>query len=381
MEKSHIETTEMPRAEIPMEERCTATTQAGGQCKVRGKVVEGREGRLCGTHAKPTPPRCAIITRGIQCGHNVVVGSQTECSYHRSSRLRRERWELWRNTKARLRVIYLERIGDNPIRFNAHFDVVLATYLNQAVNHRINNPTQTDNEAVDAFNIPAIADLVAIIDARAAEFAAHMAEWRARHVNAHANLPELGRMAHDSQNVHTHVVNEQSNKNMEILLAVTDVPATQATLYEIKQAWDKIYTVKKVDNRLYEDMRRWWNQTSCTKPNDYLYRRLLRRLWFKIKTTEKDDLRTELTKRLQEECSEAFNLCCAGHITRLCNVMVGFDERFVQAQSRGEILQNRFAQIAQIEDDIEKYIQATQVISELGLTNDEAAPWLDSLSA
>jgi uncharacterized pyridoxamine 5'-phosphate oxidase family protein len=206
-----------------------------------------------------------------------------------------------------------------------------------------------------------------------------MEAWRARQ-NQHAHLPELGRMAHDSQNVHTTAVTNQTNANMEILLAITGVPETQTTLYEIKQAWDKIYVTAKVDNRIYEDMKRWWNVACCSKPNDYLYRRLLRRLWFKIKTTENEDLRTELTKRLQQECAESYGLCCAGHINRLCNVPVGFDERFVQAQSKQEILQNRFAQIAQIEDDVEKYIQATQVITELGLTHDEAAPWLDALA-
>jgi hypothetical protein len=169
---------------------------------------------------------------------------------------------------------------------------------------------------------------------------------------------------------------------MEILLAIKDIPAAQATLYEIKQAWDRIYVTIKVDNRIYEDMKKWWNQTSCTQQNDYLYRRLLRRLWFKIKSTENEETRTELTKRLQQECGEAFGLCCAGHINRLCNVMVGFDERFVQEIKKGDttVLQNRFAQIAQIEDDVEKYVQATRVIAEQGLTADEAAPWLDSLA-
>ena len=332
----------MPRAEIPMEERCTGITQAGTQCKVRGKVVEGREGRLCGTHAKPVPPQCTIITRGVQCNHRVATGSQIECSYHRLSRERRERWQMWQETKVRLRNIYIARLQDHQIRFHALFETVLSTYLIQAVNHRIANPMQTDNEAVDAFPAPAVVDLVAIIEARAAEAAARMA----------------------------------------ILLAITDIPATQATLFEIKQAWDAIYVTTKVDNRLYEDMRRWWNQTSCVQQNDYLYRRLLRRLWFKIKTTESEELRTELTKRLQQECAEAFGLCCAGHINRLCNVMVGFDDRFVQEVKKGDttVLQNRFAQIAQIEDDVEKYIQATRVIAEQGLTNEEAAPWLDSLA-
>lgn len=371
----------MPRAEIPTEERCTAVTKAGTPCKLRGKVVEGREARLCGTHAKPVPPQCTIVTREVRCAHRVVAGSQTECSYHKLSRERRERWHLWRTTRERIRNIYLERLGDNPVRYNQFFETVLSTYLIQAVNHRIHNPTQTDAEAVDAFPLPAIIDLVAIVDARVAENAARMAEWRARQ-NQHANLPELGRMAHDSQNVHTTAVTEQTNKNMEILLAIKDVPATQATLYEIKKAWDKIYTVQKVDNRIYEDMLKWWNQTSCTQQNDYLYRRILRRLWFKIKTTENEETRSELTKRLQEECAEAFGLCCAGHINRLCNVPVGFDERFVQEIKKGDttILQNRFAQIAQIEDDVEKYVQATRLITELGLTTEEAAPWLDSLA-
>lgn len=369
----------MPRAEIPVEERCSAMTQAGTQCKVRGKVVEGREGRLCGTHARPAPQQCTIITRGLQCNKRVVTGSETECSYHRITRIRRERYEMWRNTQLRLRNIYIERLGNNPVRLNPFFETVLYTYIIQAVNHRLANPTQTDNEAIDAFPLPEIIDFVAIVEARAAENAARVEAWRARQ-NQHANLPELGRMAHDSQNVHTSAVTNQTNTNIEILLAVTGVPETQATLYEIKQAWDTIYVTTKVDNRIYDDMKKWWNVVSCVKQNDYLYRRLLRRLWFKIKTTEDAELRRELTKRLQQECAESFALCCAGHINRLCNVMVGFDDRFVQTQSKQEILQNRFAQIAQIEDDVEKYIQATKLVAELGLTSDEAAPWMDALA-
>ena len=369
----------MPRAEIPVEERCSAMTQAGTQCKVRGKVVEGREGRLCGTHSRPAPPQCTIITRGVRCQHHVVTGSETECSYHRTTRIRRERYEMWRNTQVRLRNIYIERLGNNPVRMNPFFETVLYTYVIQAVNHRLANPTQTDNEAIDAFPLPEIIDFVAIVEARAAENAARVEAWRARQ-NQHANLPELGRMAHDSQNVHTSAVTNQTNTNMEILLAVTGVPETQATLFEIMGAWDRVYVTTKVDNRIYEDMKKWWNVVSCVKQNDYLYRRLLRRLWFKIKTTENEETRRELTKRLQQECAESFGMCCAGHINRLCNVMVGFDDRFVQTQSKQEILQNRFAQIAQIEDEVEKYIQATKLVAELGLTSDEAAPWMDALA-
>jgi len=65
-------------------------------------------------------------------------------------------------------------------------------------------------------------------------------------------------------------------------------------------------------------------------------------------------------------------MCCIGHINRLVNVLVGFDDSFKPQMSKGEILQNKFSEFAKMEDDTEKYVQATALLAELGVIGEEA---------
>jgi hypothetical protein len=254
--------------------------------------------------------------------------------------------------------------------FNRVFPIV-DMLTRQATNAKLANPTLTDIEAMQMHPMPHMEDMIAMAQQRG---------WRGA---GGQQLPpprtDLERITRDSQNVHTTAVSEQTNKGVDILMKV-EVPTGQATLAEIRTAWTQIYTLRPPDERLYQDMIRWWNVKSCVKQNDWMYHRLLRRLWARIKMVENTETRRELTMRLYQECSEAFGLCCTGHINRLVNVMVGFDDSFKQDVPKGTILQERFAKIAEITDEIEKFRQATEVIAELGLTNDEAAPWLDAIS-
>jgi hypothetical protein len=158
-----------------------------------------------------------------------------------------------------------------------------------------------------------------------------------------------------------------------------EIPENQNTMVEIRNAWTKIYTRVAVDERIYIDMNIWYTQPTCCKENDWLYKNVLDHLWAKIKAEPKKDVQRELVKRLQQECAESFQMCCIGHINRLTNVLVGFDEDFKPQMSKGEILQNKFSEISKIENETEKYIQATQVLAELNVVGDEAAVWLDAL--
>lgn len=193
-------------------------------------------------------------------------------------------------------------------------------------------------------------------------------------------VPRLQAMSQDSQNIHTREVTEQSNKNMAIILAYP-IPPGQQTIAEIKAAWTRIYVRRPVDDRIYADMEFWWVKNECRSPGDKLYRRILRHLWAGIKSMEPPDVRVELIKRLQQECAEAFQLCCDGHINRLLNVMVGFDDKFAPEVPKSVILQNKMGKISEIEDETARYQAATQLFAELNMGLEEAAPWLDALAA
>ena len=338
--------------------QCSANTKAGTQCKFKAKG----EATTCAIHSRPPQPVCTFERNGHRCQKSSVRGG-TECSQHRGARQRRERWELWRNTYTRLYIAYTE--GMNPFTRN-QLAMIISTFVRRATGEKLANPMLTDLEAMERHPLPTVEEMINMLPV-------------GRGVQA-APRTDLERIARDSQNVHTAFVSEQTNRGIEILLKI-EVPKDQATFLEIRIAWDEIYTNPPVSARLYEDMLRWWNVKSCIRDGDLLYHKLLRRLWARIKMEDSAETRRELIKRLQEECAEAYGLCCAGHINRLINVMVGFDPAFKQEASKGEILQNRFARIAEIEDEVEKFRQATEVIAELQLTQDEAAPWLDSISA
>ena len=245
--------------------------------------------------------------------------------------------------------------------------MIISSFARRATGEKLANPMLTDIEAMGLHPLPTIEEMIQMLPV-------------GRGADAAPPRTDLERITRDSQNIHTEAVSNQTNLGVEILMKV-EVPKNQATFAEIRTEWNKIYRNPPVSERLYTDMLRWWNVRTCVKPNDLLYHRLLRRLWARIKLEENAETRLELTKRLQEECAEAFGLCCAGHINRLINVMVGFDNAFKQDVPKNFVLQNRFAQIAEVEDEVEKFRQATEVIAELGLTQDEAAPWLDAISA
>ena len=92
-----------------------------------------------------------------------------------------------------------------------------------------------------------------------------------------------------------------------------------------------------------------------------------------------DERKTEMYKRAWEECYEAVGMCCEGHISRLCNVLVGFDEAFQPPVSFGELLQSKMSVIAGLDvSDEEKRRQATAFFDEYGTPAEERVAWLDA---
>ena len=171
----------------------------------------------------------------------------------------------------------------------------------------------------------------------------------------------------DNQNVHREVITDQTNRGMEILLA-QEVPKEQETLTEIWLAWGDS------PKALKEDMLRWYNQSSCRKENDWLYKRALDGLWSMIKGN------SDLLGRLADEADESSGMCCEGHLCRLVNVMVGFDERFEVHVSKKEQLQQRMAEIAAMDVSTEqKALDAWKWMEANGIAEEERSAWIDAL--
>jgi hypothetical protein len=190
----------------------------------------------------------------------------------------------------------------------------------------------------------------------------------------------LAGIAASRQSVHAPEVVQQALRGMDFLLRVK-IPSgwdeESKVLDELKALWPGEENVP-----LHADIRTWWNQPSCFAAHDNMYRRLLTGLWTYVKSEENAERRAELEKRMFQECSEAVRMCCQGHTNRLVNVLSGFvpGVEIVVPQPKGEILQQQFALIGAMENAEERTRRANEVIAELGLTADEAAPWLEAVA-
>lgn len=190
----------------------------------------------------------------------------------------------------------------------------------------------------------------------------------------------LAALARDSQNVHTTVVVEQTNKGLDKLLEASKENKPMRSPDWFAARWLlRNYGGWNVVQRVVNDMQEWYNRSYCKAPNDYLYQRALDGLYLTIQKTQDNDLKLELYKRVFEECYESVGMCCEGHISRLCNVLVGFDEAFAPPVPFGEILQSKMAAIAALEVDTEEKVrQATAFFNEFAVPEPQRAAWLEA---
>jgi hypothetical protein len=190
----------------------------------------------------------------------------------------------------------------------------------------------------------------------------------------------LAALARDAQNVHTTAVVEQTNKGLDKLLEASKTEKHLRAPEWFAAKWlIRGYGAWNVTQRVVNDMLHWYNMSFCKTANDYLYRRTLDGLYLTITRTNDAATRVELYKRAFEECHESVGMCCEGHISRLCNVLVGFDETFAPPVPFGEILQNKMAAIAALEVETEEKIrQATAFFNEFAVPEPDRAAWLEA---
>jgi len=198
----------------------------------------------------------------------------------------------------------------------------------------------------------------------------------------HAPIPANRReaqLAADTQNVHSAEFSKQMTEAIDMLCAV-EVPNTQkATVHEMRESWRGLGKTELEISVVYRDVTTWWNKDTVYKIGDKLYRKCLRGLWCTIKTYT-GETRVELEKRLWDECRDAcvpYSVCTQGHLARLSNVMVGFDEAFAQPVAVGEILQQKMAAIAGMDIESDKQIElAKALLAELKIPEEKHADWL-----
>jgi hypothetical protein len=201
-------------------------------------------------------------------------------------------------------------------------------------------------------------------------------EWvffqRARPTPTVAARSDLHALALDAQNVHTSAVNRQTSDALSVLLE-TVVPSRPCTLAGIKHAWEH----RPGRSKVVRDMDQWYSTAECRSAGDWLYKRAIDGLWVRIQLSPHKD---DLINRLWEECSDAVGMCCEGHLSRIANVLVGFDMSVRADVPVGEILQQKIAAISGMELSIERKVgKAWGVMEELAVPMSERIAWIDAL--
>lgn len=184
----------------------------------------------------------------------------------------------------------------------------------------------------------------------------------------------------DGQNVHRQEVSRQTNEAVAKLLAEPDTVKDIERV--LAKAWHDL-PAGRIPNfsRYLEtamDMNRWYYTATCRGVDDYLYRKLLHGVVSLI-ARQPIEARIELYARVYEEARDSVGMCCEGHIARLCNVFVGFDDAFKPPVSLGEMLQMKMSAISQRDMSVEdKRAEAVRVFEEYGVPAEERVAWLDA---
>jgi hypothetical protein len=197
-------------------------------------------------------------------------------------------------------------------------------------------------------------------------------------------LHGLGRIATDAQNVHTTPVSDQTNRLTQKLFEKGgDDNKRYARPEKFISHWlDKGFMDLRKLTPLSADIDRFYSMRMVREHNDYLYRRVFNAVAKVIADVDDKERRKELSQRLYEECWESVGMCAEGHLTRLCNVFVGFDDEFQPSISVSELLQQKIGAISAMEVSVEEKLRfALEVFNELKVPEADQVSWREALEA
>jgi len=184
----------------------------------------------------------------------------------------------------------------------------------------------------------------------------------------------LGAFAKDGQSIHIKEVEAITKSGMTELANMT-IPEGQQTIREIQEAFKGKHLVEKV----LADMKDWGKRKAVMHATNNVYRTTLRGLWAKINTYD-GETKKELIQRLWEEAYESLGMCADGHVGRLVNVMVGFDDAFKSQVSPMEYFQNNIAKIAENNAPLDFKIEhAKKLMDDINMPEEERGAWLEAL--
>ena len=386
--------------------------QEGTHVRVGSRIVPVGQPLPAGVRERPPPPPppvrpicIAVKSNGAQCEKH-ATHDDNRCNLHHSVVLRQQQTELINLAMRQIRNIY-DIFMHNPLVARATVEEEMPR-LSQGLTDR---SQQRLRDQADEYSLRPMFRTVRRLVEEGATFEqadAQVQAWVANGTLAMRFVPNLhqqiqvyiqirdwhaihrpvfradqreAQLAADSQNVHTREITQQMKDSINILLAVQVPPEQTGSVREMRVGWlEKGYSEYEI-NMVYRDVVNWWNKDTIFSENDKLYRRILRGLWWTIKQY-KADVRAELEQRLWEELRDGaipYSVCTQGHVARISNVMIGFDDAFVPTIPVGEILQQKMAAIYGMDVDYEEQIRlAEAVLEELQIPREQYGSWLSA---
>jgi hypothetical protein len=107
-----------------------------------------------------------------------------------------------------------------------------------------------------------------------------------------------------------------------------------------------------------------------------IYGKVLDGVWQYVRNSEHKD---ELCKILRQELQDNIGMCLQGNLTRLCNVLAGYMDGIGPQESPAERLGREMPKLMEIEDIEARMNTARIVLRDVGLPENEWAPWLEAL--
>ena len=386
--------------------------QAGTHVRVGNRIVPIGQPLPAGVRERPPPPPpivrpicIAVKSNGVQCDKH-STHDDNRCNLHHAVLLRQQQTQLINISMREIRNIY-DLYRNNPIVARATIEEAMPR-LTEGMTEQSQRRLRTlgDEYSLRPFfhTIRRLMDQGATFeqaDAQVQDWVANgmlpmrfvpefhrqiqvyieIRNWHTVHRPVFREDQREAQLAADSQNVHTREITQQMKDSINILLAVQVPPEQTGSVREMRVGWlEKGYSEYEI-SIVYRDVVNWWNKETIFTENDKLYRRALRGLWWTIKQYN-TDVRAELEKRLWEELRDGaipYSVCTQGHVARLSNVMIGFDEAFIPPIPVGDILQQKMAAIYAMDVDYEEQMRlAEAVLEELNVPREQHKDWLSA---
>ena len=368
---------------------CQARTVAGMMCVARAKMFDGQKD-FCGKHHKVKLRDDPEYAGRIEVFKTDPARLAAQATLN-AAEVERNRLGADQPTAARRRATTAVTAAratllaaENAVRERQHPGMVAAELATRARLRAANAAREQARRAVQAARAALLAAEAAVAIAGDDVLAAHMLaaerlqafdmaaarfgdiRW-ARGPDAFERDPEGGinlrAFATDSQSVHRSSVVSSVEAAIHRLLA-RPLAADQHTLDEA------LAVLPTCDLRV--ELQHDYN---LAHGFGVPYAKVLDHVWGTLRTHEH---KTDITQRFVQELTDGRGMCHTGKLTRLVNVLAGFDDAVGDLMPPAELFQSRFARLAD-RPLAEREVSARDLFREFAIPEAEQAAWLEPL--